>query len=342
MSIRILAIPFLVMGIFLQFALSGEMPPRERMRIGLSLPTLAEERWQRDLDNMVEQAKAMDIELIVQITMHDQYQQILNMEQLITLGADVLIIAPHDSFGAGKAVEIAHDAGLKVISYDRLIFNADVDLFVSYDNDAVGRMQGEYLARKAPKGNYIILGGPVYDSNARFYRDGAMAVLQPLIDRGDITVLLDRNVDNWDTNATKELVESVLAMSPRDVAAILVPNDGMAAGAITALKQRGIEGVVVTGQDADTNAVRRIVEGSQAMTVFKDIAKEVEAALEAAVLLSKGGDVTQLTRGRTVDNQGRDIPAVLLEPVLIQKANLMQVLREAGHIEDSLQEETTR
>lgn len=342
MSFRTVAASLLVMFISLQVSFAGAMPapdgaPQKRLRVGLSLSSMSEERWHRDLENMVEQARAMGIELIIQVTMNDQQQQIFNIEQLVTLGADVLIVVPHDSFGAGKIVELAHNANMKVICYDRLIFNASPDLYVSYDNVAVGRMQGAFLARNAPTGNYIILGGPKYDSNARFYKDGAMMELRGLIDRGDISVILDRDVADWDMNTVKELVETALTMNPEGVAAVLAPNDGMAAGAIAALKQNGIQGVVVTGQDADENAVKRVMEGSQAMTVFKDISKEVEAALVAAVLLSNGEDVGVLTKGRTVNNISHEIPSILLEPVLIERTNLNDVLLRAGHIKQPSQ-----
>lgn len=344
MSFRMFAATLLVLALSIQSAFSGTMPvpgetAQKRLRVGLSLPTLEQERWVRDLDNMVAQAKDMGIELIVQLTMSDQYQQNLNIEQLVTLGVDVLIIAPHDSFGAEKIVELAHNANMKVISYDRLIFNSDIDLYVSYDNFAVGRMQGGFLARHVPKGNYIILGGPQYDSNARFYKEGAMMELRERIDRGDITVILDEDVFNWDMNTTKELVETILGMHLNDVAAVLAPNDGMAAGAIAALKQHGMQGVVVTGQDADAMALERVMGGSQAMTVFKDISEEVKAALHAAVFLSEGGDVTQLTKGRTVNNLKHNVPSILLEPVLIEKFNLNEVLLGAGHIQQPVQAE---
>lgn len=301
-------------------------------RLGLALPTLAEERWARDLGLMVSRAKEMGFDLLVQVTMNDQNQQNFNIEQLITLGVDVLIINPHDSFGVGRVVEQAKSAGIKVISYDRLIMNENIDLFVSYDNHEVGRMQGAFLAEKAKSGNYIVLSGPKYDSNARYYHAGAMEELRPLIDRGDIQVVFDRDVKNWSPDATRELVESVLVTYRGDIAAILAPNDGMASGAISALKQHGLRGkVVVTGQDADALAVKRIMDGSQSMTVFKDIAKEVEATLNAAMRLAKGESVAPLTNGKTVDNGKYRVPAILLEPVVIDGSNL-GALVEAGHL----------
>ncbi len=320
-------------------AKGGGFKPK-RPRVAFSLSTLAEERWHRDLEQMELQANAMGIDLVIQLTGNDQNQQNFNIEQLITMGVDVLIIAPRDSFGVGDIVELAHDAGIKVISYDRLILNADVDLYVSYDNVAIGRLQGKYLAERAKKGKYILLAGPRYDSNANFYKDGAMLELQPLIDSGDIQVVLDRSVPNWSPTESKELVNTTLVKHPREIVAILAPNDGMAGGAISALKDGGLAGdVIVTGMDAELSAAKRVMEGSQAMTVFKDISKEVEAALHAALLLARGEDIGRLTEGRTINNLKRDVPAILLEPVVVDKENLNDVLLQAGHFTEKISAE---
>lgn len=329
-----LALAFCVQPAFNLSAADAPGTRGRQIRIGLALPTLAEERWHRDLNNMVLQAKERGLDLIVQVTMNDQNQQNFNIEQLITLGVDVLIIAPHDSYGMGRIVEHAQNSGIKVICYDRLIMNADIDLYVSYDNVAVGQLQGKYLAEKVKRGNFLILSGPRYDSNARFFKAGAMMELQPLIDSGDVKVLLDQDVTNWSPDATKELVETALIRHPDGIDAILAPNDGMAAGAIAALKQNNLIGkIVVTGQDADVNAVRRVIEGSQAMTVFKDLSKEVKVALDAAVILASGGDITKLTQGQTINNEKHDVPVILLQPVELDKTNVNEVLLEAGHIQ---------
>lgn len=302
-----------------------------RYKFGLALPTLSEERWTRDLEVMLVKAKELGVELVVQVTMNDQEQQSFNADQLLTSGVSVIILNPHDSAGAAPIVEAAHKAGIKVLSYDRLIANAPVDLYVSFDNEEIGRMQGRFLVEKAPKGNYIILSGPRYDSNANFYRNAAVAELRPLIDKGAITVILDRDVPDWNPNSTTELVEAALIMAKNNVAAILAPNDGMASGAIVALKNQKLAGrVVVTGQDADLKAARRIVAGDQTMTIFKDVRQQAETALRAAMMLADGKDVKALTGGRVVNNGKFDIPSVLLKAVVVDRNNLDDVLIGSG------------
>lgn len=308
----------------------------ESIRIGLALPTQAEERWKRDKDYMVERAKELGIDLIVQISTNNQNEQHLNMEQLITRGVKVLIIAPHDSFGAAPMVELAHKSDIKVISYDRLIMNADVDLFVSFDNLKIGRMQGQYLVDRAPRGNYVIFGGPLYDSNARFYKQGAMAILQPYIDSGDITVVYNQDIADWDRSEVTKVVDNALAGTGNNVVAILTPNDGMAAGAIASLRQNHIAGkVLVTGQDGDTLAGKQIADGEQSMTVFKDVSREAEAALNASYLMATGKEYMTSTKGRFVNNEFGNIPAIILEPVLVDRDNVQAILYESGYIENN-------
>lgn len=335
--ILILLVAYGVLGAHLHASEPTPDSASSRPRIALSLPALAFERWHRDLDNMVSQAESLGIDLLVQISTHDQNQQNFAIEQLITMGIDVLIIAPQDSFAVGSVVERARDAGIKVISYDRLIMNANLDLYVSYDNLAIGKLQGRFLVQNAGKGDYILLNGPKYDSNAQFYKEGALAELQPYIDSGEIRVVLERDIVDWDQNTAKDLVESALVRHHRDIAAILAANDGIAAGAITALRQSGLQGkVFVTGQDAELGATKRIMDGSQSMTIFKDISREVEVALQAAILLAKGEGPDGLTQGRTVNNLRHDVPAILLEPVVIDKENLNDVLLRAGHIREEI------
>jgi len=342
MIARIIAVSALLLAVTLQNALPatpGETgnPRRNRPRVGLALPTLAEERWHRDLNAMESQAKELGIDLVTQVTMNDQNQQSFNIEQLITQGVQVLLIAPHDSFGLGRIVDDARRAGIKVISYDRLIMNADIDLYVSYDNLAVGKLQGRFLAENAKTGKYIVLSGPKYDSNAIFYRDGALSELRALRDRGDIEVVLDAQVADWSPSQSQELVEGALTNHPDGIAAVLVPNDGMASGAISALKRHDLAGkAFVTGQDVDANALLHLMDGSQSMSVFKDIAREAEVALRAAMILAENGDVMPLTQGRTIDNGKLEVPAILLEPIFIDKTNLNDVLLQAGHITEPI------
>lgn len=297
--------------------------------VGLSLPTQREERWVRDREQMQREAMRLGIDLRVQISDADVALQNAQIENLLAQGIDVLILAPHDSAAVASAVENAQREGVPVISYDRLIMNADVELYISFDNVGVGRLQGEYITKQVPKGNYVIMSGAATDNNATLFKQGAMEFIQPLIDKGDINVVSEQSVDDWLPSNALRIIEDALTRSRNNVDAILAPNDGTAGGAVVALEAQGMAGKVpVTGQDAEVAAVRRIVAGTQSMTIFKDTRALGTAAIEAAVKMAKNEEVE--TNGK-VNNNYADIPSLLLIPQLVTKENI-DVLFDSGYM----------
>lgn len=302
----------------------------DKIVIGLSLPTQREERWVRDKETMEKYAEEKGVELKIQISDTDVAQQAAQVENLISQGIDVLILAPHDAAASAQSVEKAHEAGIKVISYDRLITNCDVDVYMSFDNVKVGELQGKYITEKVPKGNYIIMSGAPTDNNAKLFKEGAMKYIQPLIDKGDINVVADQAVDNWEPKNALSIVENALTASDNKIDAILAPNDGTAGGAIQALAAQGLAGKVpVTGQDSEKTAAQRIVEGTQSMTIFKDTRELGKAAVDAAIKLAKNESVD--TNGE-VNNGKIDVPSVLLTPVIVTKDNIDDVLINSGYM----------
>lgn len=313
----------------------------KKLRIGLSMDTLKEERWVRDRDLFVARAKELGAEVLVQSANSNDSVQISQAENLLTQGVDVLVVVPHNGVTAAAIVKAAHKAGKKVIAYDRLISNSDVDLYISFDNVEVGRMQGEYLLKKAPKGNYVLIGGSPNDNNAHLFRDGQMKALQPAIDRGDIKIVSNQWAKEWQASEALKLTENALSKAKNDVAAIVSSNDGMAGGVISALKQQNLAGkVFVSGQDADLAACQRIVEGTQAMTVYKPIAALARRAAETAVAIAQGK--TPVTTAR-VNNGLKDVPSILLAPVVVDKANLAEtVIKEGFHKKDAVYKTASR
>src|SRR5436305_11816852 len=162
------------------------------VRIGFSMDTLKEERWQRDKSLVEQRCKEVGAECEVQVANGDDAAQTKQCDNLLTKGVDVLIVAPHNGQIAASIVEAAHKQGVKVISYDRLIRNADVDLYVSHQVVKIGQMQAQYALEHAPKGNYVLIGGSPTDNNALLLRDGQMQILKPAIDRGDIKIVSDQ------------------------------------------------------------------------------------------------------------------------------------------------------
>ena len=310
---------------------SGCGPKEKTLRIGISLPTQREERWVRD-GREFQQAAAESggASIKMQISDNDAAKQLAQCENLIAQGIDVLILAPHDAASAASIVEQARAADIPVVSYDRLILNCELDVYVSYDNEKVGEMQGAYLTKRVPSGHYIVLAGSPTDNNARMYRDGAMTALQPLVDQGAVRIVMDQWVKDWKPSEAMALVENALTANRNNIQGILAPNDGCAGGAIQALAAQGLAGKVpVTGQDAELAAARRILEGTQTMTVFKDTRAQAREAFRAALELAAGRTPKV---NSTVNNGRMDVPALLLTPVAVDQSNLDAVLIDSGYL----------
>lgn len=306
----------------------------KKIKVGLSLPTQREERWVRDKEKMEQVAAEMGIELLVRVADANMQEQITQVEALLTQGIDVLILAPHDASAAASLVDKANQEGVPVISYDRLITNTkNLDIYLSFDNVKVGELQGKYITEQVSEGKYIIMSGAPTDNNAKLFKEGAMKYIQPLIDSGKIQVIAEQAVDNWVPENALRIVEAALAANNNEVDAILAPNDGTAGGAIQALAAQGLAGQVpITGQDAEKAAAKRIVEGTQSMTIFKDTRDLGQAAMEIAVKLANGESIT--TNGK-VDNGSFDVPSVLLEPTVVTAENIQEVLVKSGYITEA-------
>ena len=229
------------------------------VRIGFSMDTLKEERWQRDKALVEERAKEVGAEIMVEVANGDDARQVSQADSLLTRGVDVLIVAPHNGDIAASIVERAHQQGVPVISYDRLIKNSDVDLYVSHQVEKMGELQGQYALEHAPKGNYVLIGGAPTDNNAKLLRDGQMNKLKAAVDSGDIKIISDQFAKEWKPEEAQRLTEDALTKTKNDIKAIVASNDGTAGGAISALDVAGLTGkVLVTGQDAQLDAVQRI------------------------------------------------------------------------------------
>lgn len=309
----------------------------KKLTVGLSLPTQREARWVSDKATMVAAAEAAGIDLKVQTADADMAQQATQVEALLSQGIQVLILAPHDGGAAATLVDKAHKQGIKVISYDRLILNTEVDMYTSFDNVKVGELQGQWLVSQVAKGNFIIMAGDPGDNNAKLFKQGAMKFIQPLIDSGDIVVVADQAVANWLPSNALNIVENALTANKNNVQAILAPNDGTAGGAIQALTAQKLAGKVpVTGQDAEAAAAKRINEGTQGMTVFKDTRELGKGAIAAAVAYAGGKTTAEIEYNgvkvdQTVNNGKIDVPSLLLPATVITKENV-NVLVESGYL----------
>lgn len=308
----------------------GAKDPNKKTKIGFSMATLQEERWVRDKDAFEAHCKKMDVECVITVANNKEDKQANDVDNLLTQGVDVLVIAPQNATQAASMVEKAKAQGVPVISYDRLINSDKVDLYVSHQVPVIGQKIAEYALQKVPKGNYLMVYGASTDNNAVIMKQAMLKVLQPAIDSKAITIKADQFIEDWKPAKALDFVENALTQNADDIQAVVVSNDGMAGGVVSALDKRGLIGkVIVTGQDAQKDALQNIAAGKQSMTVYKPIIPLANAAVEAAIKLAKK---EPLTEAKPFPNAelGKDIPAILLEVVVVDKENLMTTVIKDG------------
>jgi len=336
------AVLLLVLAILVGACVSNNQPtnntaarkkkgPNEPVLIGFSMDTLKEERWQRDKDLVEKHAKELGMQVLVQVANGDDNLQIKQAENLLTQNVDVLIVAPHNAEVAASIVEAAHRQGVPVISYDRLIKNSDVDLYISHQVIKIGEMQAKYLLDHVNKkpANFVIVGGSPTDNNALLLHQGQMNILKPAVDKGDVKIVADQYAKEWQASAALNIVENALTQANNQVDAVVASNDGTARGAVQALEGQNLAGkVLVSGQDADLASLKLILEGKQTMTIYKSIQPLASGAVDAAIKLARG---EQVATTETLDNGFKKVPAILLEPVAVDRSNLTSTVVKDGY-----------
>ncbi|SHJ36211.1 xylose-binding protein [Clostridium cavendishii DSM 21758] len=302
---------------------------RKDLVIGVSLPDRISPRWIIDSKFIEEYAKSNGVTLKMEIDDADIVKQAEQVDKLISQGIDVLILVPVDFLVGADLVEKAHKAGIKVIAYDVLIPNSDIDAYISFNGTKVGELQGQYLTKKIPKGNYIILSGDPGNFNSKIYKDGAMKYIKPLADIGNIKIVADKAVQHWDPKIAYNIVKDILNTNNK-IDAILAPNDSIASGVVEALKEEGLAGkVAVTGQNAYLDAIQRIIGGTQSMTVFKDVREEAKTAIDLAIKLANNEPIYTTNY---INNGKIDVPSVILEPIAVDKNNIRDIIVDSGYL----------
>ncbi|WP_108669091.1 D-xylose ABC transporter substrate-binding protein [Peribacillus acanthi] len=312
-----------------------KVPRKKKIKIGFSMDTLEEERWLKDRDLFKESVERLGAEVEILAANGDDALQISQAETLISQGVDLLVVVPHNAEATAAIVNKAHLAGIKVISYDRLVKNADIDLYISFDNEKVGELQAEAITSLVPKGKYVYIGGAITDNNAILFKKGVFNVLQPYIDRGDITIVYDQWTQNWlPTNAYVNM-KAALKANYNDIDAVIAANDATAGAAIKALREQGLAGKIpVAGQDAELAAAQRIVKGTQTMTVYKPINVLANTAAKIAVKMAKDEEVKA---GKRVNNGKIEVPSLLLYPTAVNLSNMDQtIIRDGFHTREEV------
>ena len=310
---------------------AGESGAARELTIGLSLDTLKEARWQADRDMFERRAGELGARVLALSANGDDTVQIGDVEKLLTNRVDALVIVPHDGQAMAKAVRLAHEAGVPVIAYDRLIRDSDLDLFVSFDNLRVGELQARYLLDHLPqrgRGRIVRIFGAKTDNNAALFKEGQDRVLAPYVERGDIQILHEDWAEDWKPENAKRIVNAAITAQGSRFDAVLASNDGTAGGAVQALIEEGLAGrVLVTGQDAEVVALQRIAGGTQAMTIYKPLRTLAQGAAELAVRMARRQVVVAK---QTVNNGTIDVPAVLFDVVTVTRENIVDTVVRDG------------
>jgi len=322
--------------------------------VGISMPTKSSARWIADGDNMARYFKEKGYQTDLQYAEDEIPNQLAQIENMITKGAKVLVIAAIDGTTLSDVLDQAASQGTKVIAYDRLIRgSANVDYYATFDNFQVGVLQGSYivdkLGLKEGKGpfNIELFGGSPDDNNAFFFYNGAMSVLQPYIDTGKLVVAsgqtgMDKvSTLRWDGAVAQSRMDNLLSAyyTDRKIDAVLSPYDGLSIGIISSLKgvgygSGGQKMPIVTGQDAEVPSIKSILAGQQTSTVFKDTRElaKVTVGMVDAVLSGKTPEVNDT---KTYDNGVKVVPAYLLKPVSVDASNWKSVLVDSGYYKES-------
>jgi D-xylose transport system substrate-binding protein len=323
--------PFLLALMIIMVMLNSCSKQKE---VGFLMDNFIQERWTKDRDLFIDRVKELGGKVNLAVAEGDGAKQILQARQMLEQKIDVLVIVPVDQYAAANIVKMAHDFGVRVISYDRIIRNCDLDLYISFDNVEVGRLQADYLTRACPKGKYALIGGATSDNNSALIRLGQMNLLQPLIEKGDIQLVYDQFVNKWTQEEGYRCMLECLSKNGGRVDAVLAANDDLAAGALKAINEKKLSGkVFLAGQDADLAACQRIVMGTQTMTVYKPIEGIAQKAAELAMQMAGGALLNNLNM--SVNNGKRMVPSILLPPMAVNQGTIRLTVIADGYLEEN-------
>lgn len=301
----------------------------KKITVGVLFDFMSVESRVRQKTELESYAKEKGVEIVFQSANGDEKLQLQQAENLITQKVDALVILAQNAEASKPIAQQCKEAGIPFIVTDRLIDDVDIDYFVGVDNDAIGNMQVDYALSKTKKGKWVMISGAPTDPNCRIWHESWIEKTKPYVESGDIEIVSDEKCDNWDPNIALKHMENALTNQNDQIDVALVMNDGLGTGVNQALEAVGIAGkVIMTGLDGETVAFQRIAEGKQSMTVLMDDINIARAIIDTAISAAKGEEVK--TNG-TINNGFEDVPAVLIDLILVDKDNLNEVVIKAGY-----------
>ncbi|MEG0456561.1 MAG: substrate-binding domain-containing protein [Oscillospiraceae bacterium] len=315
--------------LFSTILFSGCEKSNKNVKIGVSFGVGEAVRWVSEKEYMENHAKELGAEIEVRLNKTDKPKtQQQDCFEMIDSGIDVLILTPRDATKVKEILDYAKQKNVYVINYSRVVTGETVDLFVGYDSGRLGQRLGQFITEMVDKGDYIILSGPENDNNAKLIYDGAMAYINPI--KSNINILLDASVPNWSVDEAKTMVFNAIKANNNKIDAILAPNDKLAGACVQALKDLGVtSNVVITGMDAELEALKRIAAGTQSATIQMDIKELAETAINEAVNLATNKPINV---NATFDNSTeKGIQANLITGQLVIKQNIDKIFIESGN-----------
>ena len=328
---------------------TGQAMAQDKGLIGISMPNKTSTRWISDGETMAKLVTDMGYTADLQYADDDIPNQLAQIENMVTKGVKALVIASIDGTTLSDTLQKAHDAGIKIFAYDRLISKtANVDYYTTFDNFGVGVLQGNSLieglkASGAGPYNVELFGGSPDDTNAFYFYDGAMSVLQPMIDSKEIAIVsgqmgMDKvGTLRWDGAVAQARMDNLLSANYTDkkVSGVLAPYDGLSRGIISSLKGVGYGGAdqpmpIVTGQDAELPSVKGMMAGEQYSTVFKDTRELAKVTVKMVDTVLSGG-TPEINDTKTYNNGVKVVPSYLLTPYSVGKADITKMLVDSGY-----------
>ena len=314
-----------------QETVKQETTEEKKLQIGLSFDSFVIERWLRDRDMFVSTAQSMGADVNVQVAGGDVDEQISQIEYFIQKEMDVIVIIPIDGDALCDVVKEAKNKGIKVVSYDRMIANADADLYITIDNEMVGTLMGEALIKACPDGgNIFAINGSPTDKNVEEVQQG----FQKALKGSGLKIVYTGYCDNWLAELAASHVNKGLQVTD-DIVGVMCGNDDLASQAVKVLAENRLAGqVAVVAQDAELAACQRIVEGTQTMTVYKPIEQEASTAAILAVALGNDTDITsedcEIQVTETTDDGSGEIPYYKIAPIAVTAENMDEVIIDGG------------
>jgi D-xylose transport system substrate-binding protein len=300
----------------------------DNIEVGFLIANISSDRWKKESAFFSEKIEALNGKVIIKNANNDENLQYSQAIELINSGIDILVVNSVNGTTSAAIVRAAHDKGIIVVAYDRLIRNCDLDYFITFDGEKVGELLANYILGLKPQGNYVLLNGDKSDENAIKFYDGTIKTLQPTIDAKRVNIVYSTFIEDWSGANAAFYTDKILEFSDVKIDAIIAPYDGLSDGIFSVLNKRGlVDSIPVTGQDAEIAACNRIMNGQQAVTVYKPGKTMAYKCAEIVMQIVKKEKISDL---KPVNNGRVDVPSIILEPIAVDKNNMANTVVADG------------